>query len=119
MLLKLIYGIERLNAGQIWFSGHDISRLRNSEVPFLRRQIGMIFQNHHLLMDRSVYDNVAPPTALSCVRFFTPARCSALAARSCREVLVLRLQSVVPQVFGTTFSLEGFSWDKELLLIAA
>lgn len=60
-LLKLLCGIERPSAGHIWFDGHDISRLRNKEVPFLRRQIGMIFQDHHLLMDRSVYDNVAMP----------------------------------------------------------
>ena len=58
-LLKLICGIERPSAGKIWFSGHDITRLKNREVPFLRRQIGMIFQDHHLLMDRTVYDNVA------------------------------------------------------------
>ncbi|MDU6435258.1 MAG: cell division ATP-binding protein FtsE [Pantoea sp.] len=64
-LLKLICGIERPSAGHIWFSGHDISRLRNSEVPFLRRQIGMIFQDHHLLMDRSVYDNVAIPLIIA------------------------------------------------------
>ena len=57
-LLKLICGIERPSAGKIWFSGHDITRLKNREVPFLRRQIGMIFQDHHLLMDRTVYDNV-------------------------------------------------------------
>ena len=43
-LLKLICGIERPSAGKIWFSGHDITRLKNREVPFLRRQIGMIFQ---------------------------------------------------------------------------
>lgn len=42
-LLKLICGIERPSAGKIWFSGHDITRLKNREVPFLRRQIGMIF----------------------------------------------------------------------------
>lgn len=44
-LLKLICGIERPSAGKIWFSGHDITRLKNREVPFLRRQIGMIFQD--------------------------------------------------------------------------
>lgn len=60
-LLKLICGIERPSAGQIWFAGHNISRLKNREIPFLRRQIGMIFQNHHLLMDRTVFDNVAMP----------------------------------------------------------
>ncbi|MDF7679754.1 cell division ATP-binding protein FtsE [Enterobacteriaceae bacterium ESL0689] len=64
-LLKLICGIERPSTGKIMFSGHEISRLKNSEVPFLRRQIGMIFQNHHLLMDRSVYDNVAIPLIIA------------------------------------------------------
>ena len=64
-LLKLICGIERPSAGHILFGGHDISRLKSSEVPFLRRQIGMIFQDHHLLMDRTVYDNVAMPLIIS------------------------------------------------------
>lgn len=64
-LLKLICGIERPSAGQIWFSGHNITRLKNSEIPFLRRQIGMIFQDHHLLMDRTVYDNIAIPLIIS------------------------------------------------------
>ncbi|MBZ8701874.1 ATP-binding cassette domain-containing protein, partial [Escherichia coli] len=61
----LICGIERPSAGKIWFSGHDITRLKNREVPFLRRQIGMIFQDHHLLMDRTVYDNVAIPLIIA------------------------------------------------------
>lgn len=64
-LLKLICGIERPSAGHILFGGHDISRLKNSEIPFLRRQIGMIFQDHHLLMDRTVYDNVAIPLVIA------------------------------------------------------
>ncbi|KYN92065.1 cell division ATP-binding protein FtsE, partial [Salmonella enterica] len=50
---------------KIFFSGHDITRLKNREVPFLRRQIGMIFQDHHLLMDRTVYDNVAIPLIIA------------------------------------------------------
>ena len=64
-LLKLICGIERPSAGKIFFSGHEISRLKSREVPFLRRQIGMIFQDHHLLMDRTGYDNVAIPLILA------------------------------------------------------
>lgn len=64
-LLKLICGIERPSAGHILFNGHDISRLKNREIPFLRRQIGMIFQDHHLLYDRTVYDNVAMPLIIS------------------------------------------------------
>ncbi len=50
---------------KIFFSGHEISRLKSREVPFLRRQIGMIFQDHHLLMDRTVYDNVAIPLIIA------------------------------------------------------
>ncbi|EKT59928.1 cell division ATP-binding protein FtsE [Providencia sneebia] len=64
-LLKLICGIERPSAGHIFFNGHDISRLKNREIPFLRRQIGMIFQDHHLLFDRTVYDNVAMPLIIA------------------------------------------------------
>lgn len=64
-LLKLICGIERPSAGQVFFGGHNISRLKKREVPFLRRQIGMIFQDHHLLMERTVYDNVAMPLIIA------------------------------------------------------
>ena len=60
-LLKLIMGMERANGGQIWFNGHDITRLSRHEVPFLRRQIGMVHQDYRLLSDRSVLDNVALP----------------------------------------------------------
>lgn len=60
-LLKLIMGIERANGGQITFNGHDITRLADHELPFLRRQIGMVHQNYSLLSDRSVLDNVALP----------------------------------------------------------
>jgi cell division transport system ATP-binding protein len=60
-LLKLICGIERPSDGNIWFGGHDISRIKKRELPFLRRQVGMIFQDHHLLMEQTVFDNVALP----------------------------------------------------------
>lgn len=63
-LLKLICGIERPSDGQIWFNGYDVSRLKNREIPFLRRQIGMIFQDHHLLMDHTVFDNVSLPLVI-------------------------------------------------------
>ncbi|MGY4674036.1 cell division ATP-binding protein FtsE [Ursidibacter arcticus] len=60
-LLKLIMGIERANGGQVIFNGHDITRLAEHELPFLRRQIGMVHQNYSLLTDRSILDNVALP----------------------------------------------------------
>lgn len=67
-LLKLICGIERPSAGHIWFDDRDISCLEKSEIPFLRRQIGMLFQDHNLLIDRTVYENVAMPLIISGVR---------------------------------------------------
>ena len=64
-LLKLIMGMERANGGKIWFNGHEITRLSPYELPFLRRQIGMVHQDYHLLADRSVVDNVAMPLIIA------------------------------------------------------
>ncbi|AWX16155.1 cell division ATP-binding protein FtsE [Mergibacter septicus] len=64
-LLKLILGIEKANAGQIYFNGQDISRPNKAELPFLRRQIGMVHQDYRLLNDRTVLENVALPLIIS------------------------------------------------------
>lgn len=64
-LLKLIIGMERANTGQIWFNGHDITRLSPHELPFLRRQIGMVHQDYRLLTDHKVVDNVALPLIIA------------------------------------------------------
>ncbi|MDD1793500.1 cell division ATP-binding protein FtsE [Enterovibrio makurazakiensis] len=60
-LLKLLCAIERPSDGKILFNNHDISRIDRKDIPFLRRHIGVIFQDHKLLMDRTVFDNVALP----------------------------------------------------------
>ncbi|GAA5187179.1 cell division ATP-binding protein FtsE [Ferrimonas gelatinilytica] len=60
-LLKLITAIERPTMGKVLINGADVGSLSRRAVPFLRRDIGIIFQDHNLLMDRSVYDNVALP----------------------------------------------------------
>lgn len=60
-LMRLICGLEQANDGKISLNAVDISRLKKQEMPFLRRAVGMIFQNHQLLMDHTVYDNVAIP----------------------------------------------------------
>jgi len=60
-LLKLICAIERPSDGRIYFNDHDITRIENKQIPFLRRNIGIIFQDHKLLMNHTVYDNVALP----------------------------------------------------------
>lgn len=64
-LLKLIGLLERPTRGEIVVDGRSLSDLPRRRVPFHRRRIGMIFQDHRLLNDRSVYDNVALPLAVS------------------------------------------------------
>ncbi|BCK26846.1 cell division ATP-binding protein FtsE [Vibrio cholerae] len=66
-LLKLICAIERPTDGKISFNGHDITRIPNKDIPFLRRNIGIVFQDHRLLMDRSIYDNVALPMRIESI----------------------------------------------------
>lgn len=60
-LLKLIAAIEPFNQGQIIVDNQDVKKLRPSQIPYLRRKIGVILQTPNLLMDRSVFDNVALP----------------------------------------------------------
>ena len=60
-LMRLILAMERPTGGKLTLAGQDISRITNAQIPFLRRQIGVVFQNHQLLYDRTVFDNVALP----------------------------------------------------------
>ncbi len=60
-LLRLLMALERPTSGRLLLAGQNIGTISNAEIPFLRRQIGVVFQNHHLLMDRTVFDNVALP----------------------------------------------------------
>jgi cell division transport system ATP-binding protein len=60
-LLKLIMMMERVSNGSIHVGGQDLSRIRKRQVPYYRRHVGVVFQNHRLLFDRTVFDNVALP----------------------------------------------------------
>jgi cell division transport system ATP-binding protein len=60
-LLKLILLLERVSRGQIVVAGQNLARLPRRRIPGHRRQIGMVFQEHKLLNDRTVFDNVALP----------------------------------------------------------
>ncbi|MEE4660843.1 MAG: cell division ATP-binding protein FtsE [Halieaceae bacterium] len=64
-LLKLIMLMERPTRGQVTVNGHTLNTLRPGRIPQLRREIGVVFQNHQLLFDRTVYDNVALPLMIS------------------------------------------------------
>ena len=60
-LLKLLMLLERPTSGALLINGKNISRLSNYRIPSYRRQLGVVFQDHQLLMDRTVFDNVALP----------------------------------------------------------
>lgn len=60
-LLKLIMLMERPSAGQVVVGGQVLNTLRRRQIPYLRRHIGVVFQNHQLLFDRTVFANVAMP----------------------------------------------------------
>ena len=55
-LLKLITAIERPTRGQVWIGQENISKIAQRKVPFLRRRIGIIFQDHKLLNDRRLME---------------------------------------------------------------
>lgn len=60
-LLKLIMVMEKANQGQVFVDGKNLSRMSSAQIPFYRRRIGVVFQDHQLLFDRNVFDNVALP----------------------------------------------------------
>jgi cell division transport system ATP-binding protein len=60
-LLKLISMIERPSTGDILVKDRSLADISRYQIPYHRRTIGVVFQNHQLLMDRSLFDNVALP----------------------------------------------------------
>ena len=64
-LLKLLMLMERPTSGNILINGTNLNLLRRQQIPTYRRQLGVVFQNHRLLMDRSLYENVALPLQVS------------------------------------------------------
>ncbi|WP_166256828.1 cell division ATP-binding protein FtsE [Marinobacter salicampi] len=60
-LLKLIMLMERPSAGRVIVGGQLLNKMPRRQVPYIRRHVGVVFQNHHLLFDRTVFDNVAMP----------------------------------------------------------
>jgi cell division transport system ATP-binding protein len=64
-LMKLIMQMERPSNGNIIVDGYDLNRMSSAQIPYYRRNIGVVFQNHQLLFDRSVFDNVALPLQIA------------------------------------------------------
>lgn len=64
-LLKLITATERPTAGQVLVNGQNVGAIRRAAVPWLRRNIGQVFQDQKLLFDRNAFDNVMLPLAIA------------------------------------------------------
>ncbi len=64
-LLKLIGLLERATRGQVWVNERNLNKLKARDIPYHRREVGMIFQDHRLLHDRTVFDNVALPLVVA------------------------------------------------------
>ena len=64
-MLKLISLIERPSRGQIFLDGVNLNNIGKGKIPYIRRNIGIIFQNHQLLFDRNVFQNVALPLIIA------------------------------------------------------
>ena len=64
-LLKLIPAIERPSSGTVIVNGQNVGALKRAAIPYLRRNVGLVFQDQKLLYDRNVFENVALPLAFS------------------------------------------------------
>jgi cell division transport system ATP-binding protein len=64
-LLKLAAAIERPTSGSVIVNGQNVGKMRQSGLPYVRRNFGMIFQDHKLLYDRNAFDNVALPLSIA------------------------------------------------------
>lgn len=64
-LLKLAAGIENPTSGSVVVNGQNVSQLKEAGLAVLRRNLGLVFQDHKLLFDRNVFDNVALPLAIA------------------------------------------------------
>src|SRR3970282_1052721 len=64
-MLKLIAGIERATSGMVLVNGQNVSAMKPAAIPYLRRNLGLVFQDQKLLYDRSVFDNVMLPLVVT------------------------------------------------------
>jgi len=64
-LLKLLTRVEKPSRGDVWVGDQNLSELSRSEIPHYRRTLGVVYQNHRLLEDRTVYQNIALPLRIA------------------------------------------------------
>jgi cell division transport system ATP-binding protein len=68
-LLRLTLMLEKATRGQVYVDGRNLSKTASRHAPQVRRRIGMIFQDHKLLSDKTVFDNVSLPLMIAGMRY--------------------------------------------------
>ncbi|WP_017463717.1 cell division ATP-binding protein FtsE [Dyella ginsengisoli] len=97
-LLKLLALIERPSHGQIHLDGQSLGKVGRGSIPKLRRRIGMVFQDHRLLMDRTVFDNVELPLVIGGL---APAERAKRVRASLEKVGLLAYERQLPDTLST------------------
>jgi cell division transport system ATP-binding protein len=92
-LLKLIAGIERPTGGAVLVNGQNVGSLKRSAIPYLRRNLGLVFQDQKLLFDRNVFDNVMLPLSIT---GFPPAEARRRVQAALDKVGLLARQKAMP-----------------------
>jgi cell division transport system ATP-binding protein len=92
-LLKLIAAIEPPTTGSVIVNGQNVGKMRPRAIPYLRRNIGLIFQDHKLLYDRSVFENVVLPLQIG---GFDPADSAKRARAALDKVGLLDREKTLP-----------------------
>lgn len=92
-LLKLVGGLEPASRGSVTVNGHRIDRLSPRALPYLRRTVGLILQDAHLLFDRHAFDNVLLPLA---VQGLDPAMATTRARAALEKVGLRGKENMLP-----------------------
>ena len=96
-LMKLVMLLEKASAGQVWVGGHELQSLKNSQIPYFRRNIGVVFQDHQLLFDRTVFDNVALPLLIA---GYSPSECGGRVRAALDMVGLLKREKSYPMALS-------------------
>jgi cell division transport system ATP-binding protein len=92
-LLKLISAMERPSAGTVLVNGQNVGALKRQAIPYLRRNLGIVFQDQKLLFDRNVFDNVTLPLFLA---GFPPREIASRARAALDKVGLLAREKAMP-----------------------